>query len=364
MEKELAPVLRALSSRVDASRQRLTLDDLESVARCTDTTLHLAVMREPYLERVIRGDKRVESRMTTRRLPPYGAIARDEVVLFKLAGGAIAAAACVRRVESFEPRTRSDLLNRLTKYSAELSLEADFLEQKGDSRFVTLISLGPVQRVGPWPMLKKGRQAWVVVSPTADEARSPGRRFKRIGDKIDHRHVFSLRTSHSRNTGQPLCEICRDPVIDWDRVRRCDRSDREYLMASLRSEQVREDYWTTRIDDEAVSRVAQIRFPALPEFVQRRLKTSVGRVAKTDEPNARPYRDGMQTPRMGNVIYYAQHATASCCRRCIRMWHGVPYGRDLTTDELSYLVDLVMFFLRERWPEIESQTENAVLDPP
>ncbi len=34
--------------------------------------------------------------------------------------------------------------------------------------------------------------------------------------------------------------------------------------------------------------------------------------------------DGRQTPREGNTIFYAQHATASCCRTCIEYWHGIP----------------------------------------
>ena len=31
--------------------------------------------------------------------------------------------------------------------------------------------------------------------------------------------------------------------------------------------------------------------------------------------------DGKQTPTKGHPVFVAQHATATCCRECIRKWH-------------------------------------------
>jgi Domain of unknown function (DUF4186) len=60
---------------------------------------------------------------------------------------------------------------------------------------------------------------------------------------------------------------------------------------------------------------------------------------------AEPPRDGRQTPLEGNAIYYAQHATATCCRTCLEYWHHIPKGRPLTPEELDYFATLIDLFL-------------------
>lgn len=73
---------------------------------------------------------------------------------------------------------------------------------------------------------------------------------------------------------------------------------------------------------------------------ERRLRSAVG--------DANPYRDGYQTPKKGNVLFYAQHATATCCRKCMEDWHGVPMGQALTDKQISYFTDLLMRYIDER----------------
>lgn len=62
----------------------------------------------------------------------------------------------------------------------------------------------------------------------------------------------------------------------------------------------------------------------------------------------RPPNDGKQTPWRGHPVFIAQHATATCCRKCIRKWHGIPPNRPLSDKELDFLVGLVMAWLKER----------------
>jgi len=56
--------------------------------------------------------------------------------------------------------------------------------------------------------------------------------------------------------------------------------------------------------------------------------------------------DGKQTPMRGapkgHPVFLAQHATALCCRSCMEKWHGIPRGRELTSDEQRYAVDVIM----------------------
>ncbi|MGW2642306.1 DUF4186 domain-containing protein [Streptomyces sp. NPDC001348] len=63
---------------------------------------------------------------------------------------------------------------------------------------------------------------------------------------------------------------------------------------------------------------------------------------------AEPVKDGKQTPYRGHPVFVAQHATATCCRNCLRRWHGIPKGRELSRAELVYVVDVIC-----RWIERE-----------
>ena len=56
----------------------------------------------------------------------------------------------------------------------------------------------------------------------------------------------------------------------------------------------------------------------------------------------RPKNDGKQTPMRGHPVFIAQHATATCCRRCLQKWHGIEKGRALTAAEVDYAVALIM----------------------
>ena len=40
--------------------------------------------------------------------------------------------------------------------------------------------------------------------------------------------------------------------------------------------------------------------------------------------------DGKQTPMRGHPVFIAQHATATCCRECIRKWYKMQPGKELS----------------------------------
>lgn len=57
---------------------------------------------------------------------------------------------------------------------------------------------------------------------------------------------------------------------------------------------------------------------------------------------ANPKNDGKQTPFRGHPVFIAQHATATCCRS---RWHGIPAGRALNSDEVDYIVEIIMHWI-------------------
>lgn len=70
------------------------------------------------------------------------------------------------------------------------------------------------------------------------------------------------------------------------------------------------------------------------DFVNKRLSSS-------NIPN-----DGKQTPYYGHPTFIAQHATATCCRKCMYKWHHIPVKKDLTESEKNYVVDLIMAWIK------------------
>jgi len=63
---------------------------------------------------------------------------------------------------------------------------------------------------------------------------------------------------------------------------------------------------------------------------------------------AHPNKDGRQTPWGGHPVFRAQHATATCCRTCLQINHGIPKGHELTVRQRAYVVDVIV-----RWIEID-----------
>ena len=62
--------------------------------------------------------------------------------------------------------------------------------------------------------------------------------------------------------------------------------------------------------------------------------------------------DGKQTPMRGHPVFIAQHATATCCRECIRKWHKMQPGKELSQVQQDYLVDVIMTWIQR---EMERQ---------
>lgn len=52
--------------------------------------------------------------------------------------------------------------------------------------------------------------------------------------------------------------------------------------------------------------------------------------------------DGKQTPMRGHPVFIAQHATGTCCRGCLYKWYGIKNNKELTKNEIDYIVDIIM----------------------
>lgn len=65
-------------------------------------------------------------------------------------------------------------------------------------------------------------------------------------------------------------------------------------------------------------------------FVNKRLK------------NINNIKDGKQTPTHGHPVFIAQHATATCCRGCIKKWYKINRYKELNNIEIDNIVNIIM----------------------
>lgn len=164
-------------------------------------------------------------------------------------------------------------------------------------------------------------------------------------------HCFRLTKKLLKQGTNGRCRSCGVQLIDWPRVHRRDLSDVQYTFEALRYELIRHHFWHIPLSEYAINYARRKGKTGLKTAAQRHIEKAV---ANPTHP-----RQGRQTPRetspTANIIHYAQHATASCCRKCLEEWHGIPPDRFLFVEEISYLRDLVMLYVDARMPGLSTE---------
>lgn len=124
--------------------------------------IHLVVMREPYLGRVLAGTKTIESRFLRVRAAPYGVVAPGERLLLKRAGGPVVAEATAAAVRQYADLTPDQIDALLKEHASGLRLDDDFAARARGCRYAVLIWLADVRRLAaPLRVEKRDRRAWV-----------------------------------------------------------------------------------------------------------------------------------------------------------------------------------------------------------
>jgi len=57
--------------------------------------------------------------------------------------------------------------------------------------------------------------------------------------------------------------------------------------------------------------------------------------------------NGKQTPYKGHPVFIAQHACACCCRKCLYKWHHINMNKELTKDEINYVVNFLLTWIKK-----------------
>lgn len=155
-------------------------------------------------------------------------------------------------------------------------------------------------------------------------------------------HCYSQKKSTLKKHGKErVCRECGVDLIDWERIHKNDITDSEFTFQQLRTEIIRHVFWHTPIEHEALLKTL-VRGSRETAVIAEKLVSQ--RIVKFNS-----FMDGRQTP-MGKdeIINYAQHATATCCRKCLEAWHNIPMEDTLSEEQKEFCVSLIMKYVQER----------------
>ena len=77
---------------------------LLSDSQISGRSLHLAILREPYLRFILEGKKTIETRFAKRACAPYKRVSDGDVILLKRVGGNIIGACVVEKVWFYQQK--------------------------------------------------------------------------------------------------------------------------------------------------------------------------------------------------------------------------------------------------------------------
>lgn len=329
---------------------------------------HLAIFPKDYIAKILNHEKTMESRFSKVKCAPYQQVEVGDIILLKEQSGPIRGQAKVKDVIYFSGLTSEEMQAIKGEYNDRLKADDEFWQSKKDAKYATLMFLEEVKELPPETYKKNDRRGWVVLPSSDTTAGKQLFLFNGLEEMHNKRknkpapflvsncnkglHSF-MRSPLKNSNGYPCCRNCGADVVDWQRVHQRDVRDSEFTVQELRKEKWRNDWWNQEIDLRAINHALRKGEMDLKRFVEKRIRQSVGDV--------NPYRDGYQTPYQGNIVYYAQHALACCCRKCIEYWHGIPQGRELSQQEINYLTSLVMMYIKTKVPNL---SKNGIYIPP
>jgi hypothetical protein len=159
-------------------------------------------------------------------------------------------------------------------------------------------------------------------------------------------NLHSFRTTKAlqkKGVEKGCCKECRSSFIDWDRIYKKDITDFIYLRDAFKLEMIRNIFWTIKQPDEKMKKsILDKSTDEINELVIKRLKSTLSKPKKENDW------DGRQTPFDGNLLYWAQHATGTCCRQCLEEWYGIDANSEISDSDYSFLQQVVLKYIFEK----------------
>jgi hypothetical protein len=155
--------LLVLASRINEFNPQISIEALDCLCNDLDIRGHLAILQNPYTDKIINGEKTIESRFTKVKTILFNNIKANDILILKVAGGPIKAVTEIKYTQFFGPLAPGKAALIMDKYKNELALEDDFKTIKFNSLYATLVHIGAIVSIEPICLQKKDRRAWIIL---------------------------------------------------------------------------------------------------------------------------------------------------------------------------------------------------------
>lgn len=126
--------------------------------------LHLAIFSPGSIEKIFNGQKSIESRFSKVKCQPFGLVSKGDIILMKKSGGQILGYFIAGKVKYFEKASKKVVKQVFEDFKHELAVSNEFISNKIDSKFITLIWITkPARFRVPISVKKRNMLGWVCL---------------------------------------------------------------------------------------------------------------------------------------------------------------------------------------------------------
>ncbi len=132
---------------------------------------HLAILKQPFYDMVLSGEKTIESRWSMHKVAPYNKVSKGDTIFLKETGKDVTATAKVREVKYYElTPTKVDEIRQ--QYGRQIGTDKfEDWETTLQKKYCTLIWLENVERVKPFKVKRSNGAGWIVIKGTNEKHR-------------------------------------------------------------------------------------------------------------------------------------------------------------------------------------------------
>lgn len=124
---------------------------------------HIAILRQPFFNMVLNGEKTIESRWSMNKIAPYKKVSIWDEILIKLTGQPVTAIAKVKDVKYYE-LTPVIVEQIRVKYGKEIGTDKfEDWQSTLKKKYCTLIWLENIKRISPINVPKSNGAGWLIV---------------------------------------------------------------------------------------------------------------------------------------------------------------------------------------------------------
>jgi hypothetical protein len=122
------------------------------------------ILKKPYLDAILAGRKKIESRFTKGRQYACGRVSAGDKLFLKESSGPVRATAKVKGVRNFENLTPNRIIEIKQQYNQHILGSDEYWLSRNDCGSGFLVWLEEVKSISPVRINKKDWRAWVVLT--------------------------------------------------------------------------------------------------------------------------------------------------------------------------------------------------------